>query len=201
MKKYILLTSLLAGLAFQNTTVFAHEHEHGRETKRIAAPKSDSIFNINDVWTSSEGKPVQLSQLNGKPTVIAMVYTSCQYVCPMIVSDMQRIEKSLSKAENSKVNYAVFSFDPERDTPAKLKEFASAHKISPDNWTLATSNATSVRKLAVVLGIKYKKDKSGDFDHDAVIAILDSDGVIKYQQNSVGKNMDEATAALKKLMR
>jgi len=201
MKKYILLTSLLAGLAFQNTALFAHQHEHGGETKKIAAPKTDSVFNINDVWTSSEGKPVQLSQLNGKPTVIAMVYTSCQYVCPMIVSDMQRIEKSLSKAENSKVNYAVFSFDPDRDTPAKLKEFASAHKISPDNWTLATSNASAVRKLAVVLGIKYKKDKSGDFDHDALITILDGDGVIKYQQNSVGKNMDEATAALKKLMR
>lgn len=201
MKKYILLTSLLVGLAFQSTTVFAHEHEHGGEAKKIAAPKTDSVFNINDVWTSSEGKPVQLSQLNGKPTVIAMVYTSCQYVCPMIVSDMQRIEKSLSKAENSKVNYAVFSFDPDRDTPAKLKEFASAHKISPDNWTLATSNASAVRKLAVVLGIKYKKDKSGDFDHDALITILDGDGVIKYQQNSVGKNMDEATAALKKLMR
>ena len=91
MKKYILLTSLLAGLAFQNTTVFAHEHEHGGEAKKIAAPKTDSVFNINDVWTSSEGKPVQLSQLNGKPTVIAMVYTSCQYVCPMIVSDMQRL--------------------------------------------------------------------------------------------------------------
>ena len=201
MKQYILLTSLLAGLAFQNTTVFAHEHEHGAETKKIAVAKTDSVFNINDVWTSSEGKPVQLSQLNGKPTVIAMVYTSCQYVCPMIVSDMQRIEKSLSKAENGKVNYAVFSFDPDRDTPAKLKEFASAHKISPDNWTLATSNASAVRKLAVVLGIKYKKDKSGDFDHDALITILDSDGVIKYQQSSVGKNMDEATVVLKKLMR
>ena len=201
MKKYILLTSLVAGLAIQATAFAAHDHEHAAETKKVVAAKSDSLFNINDVWTSSEGKPVQLSQFNGKPTVIAMVYTSCQYVCPMIVSDMQRIEKSLTKAENSKVNYAVYSFDPDRDTPEKLKEFASAHHINLDNWTLATSNASAVRKLAVTLGIKFKRDKSGDFDHDAVITILDSDGVIKYQQNSAGKNMDEATASLKKLMR
>ena len=179
----------------------AHDHDHSAEVKKVVAPKSDSLFNINDVWTSSEGKQVQLAQFSGKPTVIAMVYTSCQYVCPMIVSDMQKIEKSLSKAENGKVNYAVFSFDPDRDTPEKLKEFASSHRVNQDNWTLATSNASAVRKLAVTLGIKYKKDKSGDFDHDAVITILDSDGVVKYQQSSVGKNMDEATATLKKLMR
>lgn len=201
MKKYILLTSLVVGLTSQVTVFAAHDHEHAAEAKKIVAPKSESLFNINDVWTSSEGKQVQLAQFSGKPTVIAMVYTSCQYVCPMIVSDMQRIEKSLSKAENDKVNYAVFSFDPDRDTPERLKEFAIAHRVNPDNWTLATSNASAVRKLAVSLGIKYKKDKSGDFDHDAVITILDSDGVIKYQQNSVGKNMDEATAVLKKLMR
>ena len=201
MKKYILLTSLLAGLAMQGSAFAAHDHDHSAEVKKAVAPKSDSLFNINDVWTSSEGKQVQLSQFNGKPTVIAMVYTSCQYVCPMIVSDMQKIEKSLSKAENGKVNYAVFSFDPDRDTPEKLKEFASSHRVNLENWTLATSNASAVRKLAVTLGIKYKKDKSGDFDHDALITILDSDGVIKYQQSSVGKNMDEATATLKKLMR
>lgn len=200
MKKYIVLTCLLAGLAFQSSAA-AHDHDHSAEVKKIVAPKSESLFNINDVWTSSEGKQVQLSQFSGKPTVIAMVYTSCQYVCPMIVSDMQKIEKSLSKAENGKVNYAVFSFDPDRDTPEKLKEFASLHRVNPENWTLVTSNASAVRKLAVTLGIKYKKDKSGDFDHDALITILDSDGVIKYQQSSVGKNMDEATATLKKLMR
>jgi len=201
MKKYILLTGLVVGLALHGSILYAHEHDHTAESKKIVTPKSDSIFNINDVWTSSEGKQVQLSQLGGKPTVIAMVYTSCQYVCPMIVSDMQRIEKSLSKTENSKVNYAVFSFDPDRDTPDKLKDFAGAHRIISDNWVLATSNPSAVRKLAVSLGIKYKKDKSGDFDHDAVITVLDSDGVIKYQQSSVGKNMDEATAVLKKLMR
>ena len=132
MKKYIVLTSLLAGVALQGSAA-AHDHDHSAEVKKAVAPKSDSLFNINDVWTSSEGKQVQLSQFNGKPTVIAMVYTSCQYVCPMIVSDMQKIEKSLSKAENGKVNYAVFSFDPDRDTPEKLKEFASSHRVSPEN--------------------------------------------------------------------
>lgn len=199
MKKSIFIVGLLGGLVIHSAISYAHEHQS--EGRKIVTTKSDSLFNITDTWTSSEGAPLQISQLNGKPTVIAMVYTSCQMVCPMIVSDMQRVEKSLSKAEAAKVNFAVFSFDPDRDTPAKLKEFASAHGISSDRWTLATSNPSAVRKLAVSLGIKYKKDKSGDFDHDALVTILDSEGVIRYQQYSVGKSMDEATAALKKLMR
>ena len=85
--------------------------------------------------------------------------------------------------------------------PEELKKGIEVELEHTNYRAIATSNASAVRKLAVTLGIKYKKDKSGDFDHDAVITILDSDGVVKYQQSSVGKNMDEATATLKKLMR
>ena len=181
---------------------YAHEHEgHEGHDTTISAPKTESLFNITDSWVSSDEKTFKLSALGGKPTVIAMVYTSCQYVCPLTVANMKRIEKSIPATQLDKVNFAVFSFDPDRDTPAKLKEFAKTHGVDTANWTLAQGKENSVRKLAVSLGVKYKKTKSGDFEHDATISVLDSSGVIKYQTDAMNKNVDGAITALKDLVK
>lgn len=173
-----------------------HHHHHQHETT-LSAPSTDSVFNITDQWTDANGKTFQLSRLGGKPTVIAMVYTSCQYVCPLTVQNIKRIERSLTEAQAGKVNFALFSFDPERDTPAKLTAFAKLHGITSPSWTLAQGSAGSVRKLAVTLGVKYKKVAGDDFEHDAIISILDSKGVIKYQADAMNKNLDSVTEALK----
>lgn len=177
-----------------------HEHHHHQHETVLQAPGTDSLFNITDSWTAADGKTFQLASLGGKPTVIAMVYTSCQYVCPLTVQNIKRIERALPAEQAGKVNFALFSFDPERDTPARLTEFAKLHSITSPSWVLAQGNAAAVRKLAVTLGIKYKKVKSGDYEHDATISILDSNGVIKYQADAMNKNIDGASNALKDLL-
>lgn len=197
--KHKLLLSLLLACS---SPAFADNHEHhhhGHETT-LSAPSTDSVFNITDNWTAADGKIFQLSKLGGKPTVVAMVYTSCQYVCPLTVQNIKRIERSLNAAQAGKVNFALFSFDPQRDTPAKLTEFAKLHAITSPSWTLAQGSESAVRKLAVTLGIKYKKVQSGDYEHDATISILDSNGVVKFQADAMNKNIDGATDALKTLL-
>ena len=195
-----LLLSLLLACA---SPAFAENHEHHQHHQHettLSAPRTDSVFNITDQWTDADSKTFQLSKLGGKPTVIAMVYTSCQYVCPLTVQNIKRIERSLSETQAGKVNFALFSFDPERDTPAKLTAFAKLHGITAPSWTLAQGSAGAVRKLAVTLGVKYKKVAGGDFEHDATISILDSNGVIKFQADAMNKNIDGASDALKALI-
>jgi len=177
-----------------------HQHETSSATPDPAAVSTDSIFNITDSWTAADGKAFQLDQLGGKPTVVAMVYTSCQYVCPLTVQNIKRIERALPAAQAGKVNFALFSFDPQRDTPAKLAEFAKLHSITAPSWVLAQGSESAVRKLAVTLGIKYKKVQSGDYEHDATISILDSNGVVKFQSDAMNKNVNDATDALKALL-
>jgi len=178
-----------------------HEHHHHPQQTAASAPSTDSVFNITDNWTAANGSAFQLSALGGKPTVIAMVYTSCHYVCPLTVQNIKRIERSLGATQAANTNFALFSLDPERDTPAKLTEFAKLHGITSPSWTLAQGNASAIRKLAVTLGVKYKKVESGDYEHDATIFILDKDGVVKYQADAMNKNMNGASDALKALLR
>lgn len=199
LKSKLLISLVLACLVPAST--YGHEgHEGDTKEASIVAPSSESLFNITDTWVSSDEKTFQLNRLSGKPTVIAMVYTSCQYVCPLTVGNMKRIEKSIPATQLGKVNFAVFTFDPDRDTPSKLREFAKTHGVESSSWLLAQGKPNSVRKLAVSLGIKYKKTKSGDFEHDATITILDDAGVVKYQTDAMNKNVDGAIVALKQLM-
>ena len=204
MKKNISSSLLLSVMLACSLPAFSDNHEHhhhGQEARTaIEIPSTESVFNITDNWTAADGKTFQLSSLGGKPTVIAMIYTSCQFVCPLTVQNMKRIERAVPADQAGKVNFAVFSFDPERDTPAKLTEFAKTHSITSPSWILAQGNAGAVRKLAVALGIKYKKVKSGDYEHDATISVLDSNGVIKFQADAMNKNIDGASNALKELL-
>ena len=207
LKSKLLLSLLLTGSflaasfpAFAEDLEHHHQHETAPSTPDLSTVSTDSLFNITDSWTAADGKAFQLSKLGGKPTVVAMVYTSCQYVCPLTVQNIKRIERTLSAAQAGKVNFALFSFDPERDTPAKLTEFAKLHSITSPSWVLAQGNESAVRKLAVTLGIKYKKVQSGDYEHDATISILDSNGVVKFQADAMNKNIDAAADALKALL-
>lgn len=204
MKKNSSSQLLLSVMLACSLPVFADNHEHHHHSQEaktsFETPGTESVFNITDNWTAADGKTFQLNSFNGKPTVIAMIYTSCQYVCPLTVQNIKRIERSLNAAQAGKVNFALFSFDPQRDTPAKLTEFAKLHAITAPSWTLAQGSESAVRKLAVTLGIKYKKVAGGDYEHDATISILDSNGVVKFQADAMNKNIDGATDALKTLL-
>ena len=74
--------------------------------------------------------------------------------------------------------------------PEALKKFASARDLDPSRWRLYHGDRAAVRELAMVLGIRYKKDARGDFDHSNVISILDREGVIRHQQVGLGQEPD-----------
>jgi protein SCO1/2 len=163
-----------------------------------AAPPApaDSIFHLKAKWTDQEGKGAVLADLRGHPTVVAMVYTSCSYACPMTIVDLRKIERDLPEAARSGVRFAIFSFDSERDTPAKLKSFATKQETDPARWRFFHGSPAAVRQLAAALGIRYKRDAAGEFDHSNVISIVDSDGVVRHQQVGLGKDPAEAVRHL-----
>jgi protein SCO1/2 len=53
----------------------------------------------------------------------------------------------------------------------------------------------------MVLGIRYKRDARGDFDHSNVISVLDREGVIRHQQLGLGQDPTEPASWLESLGR
>jgi len=138
----------------------------------------DSVYRLDTALTDQDGGHFKLENLRGRPVLIAMFYTSCKYVCPLIVDAMSRIERALSDDEKRAVRLLLVSFDSEHDTPGVLKETAGQRHLDPARWTLARTDAAGVRKLAAVLGVQYRATTPGEFNHSSIITLLDSEGRI-----------------------
>ena len=143
-----------------------------------AQPTSASLYNLESKWTTQDGMSVGLGALGGKPVVAAMGYTSCKDICPAIVADMMWIEKHLPQDAAGRVRFVFASFDSTVDTPAKLKAYADEHGFDPGRWTLLHGDDDAVRDLAAALGVAYRPDGQGGFDHAAVISLIDEKGEI-----------------------
>jgi protein SCO1 len=160
----------------------------------------ESVYNLTSTWTTQKNENLKLTHFKNKIVIAAMVFTHCESACPRIVADMQRIESSLSEKELRQVTFLLISMDPERDTPARLTEFAGEHKLNA-NWTLICSNLDATMEIANVLGVKVKKLEGGGFDHSNIIHVLDQQGVIVHQQNGFAVEQDETLKAIRNLLK
>lgn len=165
----------------------AHDHDHMSHDHmapmEAAKPLSGtSIYNLDASWTDQDGHEVTLASLRGTPVVMAMAYTSCKDICPMIVANMTAIEDQAKEQSAGNVRFALFSLDPAVDTPERLKAYAKERGLDPAHWTLFHGDDKAVRALAAVLGVRYRRDAGGGFDHSAIISLVDAEGNIVFQQ-------------------
>ena len=156
-----------------------------------------SLYLLESTWTSDANRRVKLGVLRGRPQIVALFFASCQFTCPLTVSDLQRIESALPENLRTNTGFLLISFDSERDTPAALKAYRAKRELSHQNWTLLRGEADDVRELAALLGVIYKRDANGDFAHSNVITVLNAEGEIVLQQPGLNLSPDEIVAKLK----
>ena len=161
-------------------------------TKELPLP-ANSIYQLSVPLTDQLGRSGKLGEWRGKPVMISMFYSSCQFVCPRIVEALKRTEENLV----TKVPILMVSFDPARDDTAALKAMADERHIDSKFWTLARTDARNVRKLAAILGVQYRELESGEFNHSSVIILLDAEGRVVGKTSTLG----EADPAFVKLVR
>jgi len=190
--------SLLAG----STLALGEEPAHPpRVTAQQASPlPARSIYQLAVPLTNQSGKTFQLAERRGAPMIVSMFYTSCQYVCPMLMESIQATEQKLSAAERARLRVMLVSFDPERDTVQVLRKTADSHGFDNARWTLARTDAASVRKLAAMLGIQYRAIGNGDFNHSTALILLDADGQIVAKTGALGSADAEFVDALKRTL-
>jgi len=149
----------------------------------------ESVYQLPMSLIDQHGRTSTLAALRGQPVLVAMFYTSCDNVCPMIAWQLRRIEQALPEAERARLRVLMVSFDPARDTPEALRKFATAHKADPSRWVVARAEENEVRNLAAVLGLRYRELDNGVFNHSSVITLLDADGMIRARTADL-KNVD-----------
>jgi protein SCO1 len=164
-----------------------------------SAPLTDkSLYQLDSTWTSDVGTKTKLEVLKGRPQVLAMFFSHCEYACPILVHDMKRIEAALPKSMKGQVDFVLVSFDTERDTPEALKTYREKEHLPLKNWSLFTGAPDDVRELAALLGVNYQKDAKGQFAHSNLITVLNAEGEIAYQLKGLNQRVEDVVAVLEK---
>lgn len=194
---YLLLTVKGAGSA---NVVLAKQNTNEKKSccSEVGSSKvsENSIYQLESVWKNETGEKMMLNELKGKKQIMAMVFTSCSYACPLIVNDMKKIESQIKRND---VDFLLISIDPKRDTPEALIQYAKNNKLEVNSWHLLTGDENSISELAAVLGFKYKKQPDGSFSHSNIIYVLNEDGEVAYQHFGLNQDVQDVLDELKKL--
>lgn len=186
MKFVICILLAISSFAYAHGEPKGHEghegHEgHGEELALIPRLSDASVLQLDTSWKNQNEKSTKLSELNGKPRLLVMLYTRCETACPLIVEDLKQIYRKL---DSKKIEVSIFSFDSFKETPKSLLDFATKRKL-PSEWMLYTADANAVSELAAALGVRYKRLASGDFIHSNVIFYLNDRGEIAAQKEGL----------------
>jgi protein SCO1 len=149
--------------------------------------------------TDQHGTAVTEKNLKGKPTLIFFGYTHCPDVCPTSLFEISEVLRAMGK-DADKVNAVFISVDPERDTPATMKDYLSS--FDPHLEGLSGDPAETA-KVITSYRVYAKKvpTKDGDYtmDHTALIYLMDRDGRFVSPFN-LKRTPEEAAADLKRYL-
>ena len=172
----LLFVSMVAGL-FVYTTVSPKELT-AAEYKQIGFYKLVRTRQINDFELIEGSNKFSNNDLKGAWDILFLGFASCPDMCPMTMKKMAMADSNLPEEISSKVNFRMISVDPDRDTPEKMQEYASA--FNP-NFSGITGDIEVIYKLATDLTLPFvpvigSDVTNYDMDHSMNLAVIDPNG-------------------------
>jgi protein SCO1 len=126
--------------------------------------------------TDQDGKPFDSTSLAGKPYAVFFGFTNCPDACPTTLSEIARVEEEIGPPAKELTTLFV-TVDPERDTPAVLKEYVSNFG---GNTVALSGTPEQVAQVAKEFRVFYKKVPTSDggytMDHTAVLYLMGREG-------------------------
>jgi len=130
--------------------------------------------------TDHNGQPRTLADFKGKVVMVFFGFTQCPDVCPTSLTEMAQVKQMLG-AGGDRFQGLFVSIDPERDTPAIMKEYMAAFDPS---FLALYSKPDELPALAKSFKIYYKKvpgstPENYTMDHSAGSYIYDPQGRVR----------------------
>jgi protein SCO1/2 len=143
------------------------------------------MFTSNQPQTATIGGPFRLTDQNGRtvteqdfkgaPFLVFFGFTHCPDVCPTTLFEVSEILRNLGP-DAARVRVAFITVDPERDTPAALKDYLSSFDPHMEGLTGDPEAIAAVTKAYRVYYKKVPLDEGYTMDHTAIVYLMDKDG-------------------------
>jgi protein SCO1/2 len=126
-----------------------------------------------------DGKTVTDKDFSGRYRLMYFGYSFCPDVCPTDVQRMMQGFAAFEKADPAraaKVAPIFVSVDPERDTPAVVKQFAAAFHPRLVGLTGSRAQIDAAKKTFRVYAAKRGEGENYLMDHSAMVYLFGPDG-------------------------
>ena len=155
------------------------------------------------VFLTQDSLPFSSEKLYGKIHVADFFFTSCPGICPILTSQMKRLQE-MTKAYKD-LQFVSFTVDPHRDTPSRLKQYALSHRADLRNWVFLTGPMDSIYKVGIqgyYLGMQKDSTQPGGYMHSGRFVLVDKNGLIRgYYDGTNAEEVNRLAKDIKILMR
>ena len=188
----LVFSAFLAGLViFLGVILFTtHYQGTGLGPSAIGGP-----FKLID----QSGKPLTEEDMKGRPFLIFFGYTHCPDICPTTLFEMSEVMHALG-TDADRIGALFVTVDPERDTPAVMKDYLSSFDPHLRGATGDSKAIDAVEKAYRVYAKKVPTD-NGDYsmDHTALVYLMDKQGRF-VAPFSLKRRPEEAAAELRRYL-
>jgi protein SCO1/2 len=145
----------------------------GSPSKTLTIGETVPDFTLTD----QTGRRVALSQLRGKVVAINFIYTSCALpqFCFRTANQFGVLQKRFKQQLGRDVVFLTVTFDPVRDQPERLAEYAGQWKADPSAWHFLTGAVMDIQRVCSLFGLDYFPDE-GLINHSSRTAVIDRQG-------------------------
>jgi protein SCO1/2 len=120
-----------------------------------------------------------LSQLRGRVVAVNFIYTSCPLpqFCLRTANHFGVLQKRFQSRLGRDLALLTITFDPARDTPERLAQYASQWQADPARWQFLTGPAADIQRVAGLFGVDFFPDE-GLLMHSLHTAVIDRRGIL-----------------------
>ncbi len=126
---------------------------------------------------NQSGAPVTFSSLRGRVVVVSFIYTRCPLpdYCPRVMTNLASLRDRFAGQLGTDLVLLAVTFDPQHDTPEKLKEYAARYGAELPGWHLLTGARDDTTRAASLIGVEFYPEE-GMITHTLQTAVITRDG-------------------------
>jgi protein SCO1/2 len=136
---------------------------------------------------NQDGRPIHLAAFKGKALLITFIYTRCPLpdFCPRVTRNFAQVSRELAAtpAVYAKTHLLSVSFDPENDTPARLRSYGATYigsdaKDAFAHWDFAVPDAPVLKQMAQFFNVGMTNAADGAINHTLSTTLIGPDGKV-----------------------
>ena len=136
---------------------------------------------------NQDGRPIHIGQFNGNALVITFIYTRCPSpdFCPRVTRNFALLDKQLAAnpALYAKTHLLSISFDPEHDTPARLRAYGATYigsdtKNAFAHWDFAVPEKPVLAEMAKFFDLGMTENADSTITHTLSTTLIGPDGKV-----------------------